>query len=123
MRRFTAGVGTRARAAERAIRLEVMSAEIARRNVRILTWIGIATGIAGGLLVAFPTVLPVGSPWVQLALGVATLVLAFRTRKIGIAEIEGFDGRLSLFAALLGFLIVFFAGQVAFDIILKAANP
>ncbi|QDE36175.1 hypothetical protein FIV50_16120 [Microbacterium foliorum] len=100
-----------------------MSAETARRNVRILTWIGIATGVIGGLLVAFPTVLPFGGPWVQLALGTATLVLAFRARKIGIAEIEGFDGRLSLFAALLGFLIVFFAGQVAFGILVDLANP
>lgn len=100
-----------------------MSAETARRNVRILTWIGIATGVAGGLLVAFPKTLPVGGPWVQLALGIATLVLAFRARKLGIAEIEGFDGRLSLFAALLGFLIVFFAGQVAFGILVDVANP
>ncbi|PRA78914.1 hypothetical protein [Microbacterium sp. MYb66] len=94
-----------------------MSAENARRNVRILTWIGIATGVIGGLLIAFPKVIGVGSPWVQLALGVATLVLAFRARKIGIAEIEGFDGRLSLAAALLGFLVLFFAGQAAFIIL------
>ncbi|MBT2474424.1 hypothetical protein J7E68_07505 [Microbacterium sp. ISL-103] len=100
-----------------------MSAETARRDVRILTWIGIATGVAGGLLVAFPQVLPFGGPWVQLALGIATLVLAFRARKIGIADIEGFDGRLSLFAALLGFLVVFFAGQVVFDMLIRAANP
>jgi len=100
-----------------------MSAEPARRTVRILTWIGIATGVIGGLLIAFPTVLPFGGPWVQLALGIATLVLAFRARKVGIAEVEGFDGRLSLFAALLGFLILFFAGQVAFGILVAAANP
>ena len=91
-----------------------MSAENARRNVRILTWIGFATGIIGGLLIAFPKVIGDGSPWVQLALGVVTLVLAFRARKIGIAEVEGFDGRLSLAAALLGFLVLFFAGQAAF---------
>ncbi|MEV7610564.1 hypothetical protein AB0N61_13870 [Microbacterium sp. NPDC089320] len=100
-----------------------MSAEPARRTVRILTWTGIATGVIGGLLVTFPSVLPFGGPWVQLALGIATLVLAFRARKIGIAEIAGFDGRLSLFAALLGFLIVFFAGQVAFGILVDVANP
>lgn len=88
-----------------------MSAESARRTVRILTWIGVATGVIGGLLVAFPQVLPVGGPWVQLALGVATLIFAFRARKVGIAEVEGFDGRLSLAAALLGFLVLFFAGQ------------
>lgn len=100
-----------------------MSVETAHRDVRVLTWIGLATGVAGGLLVAFPSALPVGGPWVQLALGIVTLVLAFRARRIGIAEIEGFDGRLSLFAALLGFLIVFFAGQVAFGILVDAANP
>lgn len=94
-----------------------MSAENARRNVRILTWIGIATGVIGGLLVAFPNVIGLASPWTQLALGVATLVLAFRARKIGIADIEGFDGRLSLVAALLGFLVLFFAGQAAFIIL------
>lgn len=91
--------------------------------VRLLTWIGLATGLIGGLLVAFPNVLPGGGPWVQLALGIATLVLAFRARKIGIAQIEGFDGRLSLAAALLGFLVVFFAGQVAFGLLVDVANP
>lgn len=100
-----------------------MSAEPARRTVRILTWVGIATGAIGGLLVAFPNVLPFGGPWVQLGLGVATLVLAFRARKIGIASIKEFDGRLSLAAALLGFLVVFFAGQVAFVLLMGAANP
>ena len=100
-----------------------MPVENARRTVRILTWIAIAAGVAGGLLVAFPTVLPIGGPWVQLALGLATLVLAFRARKLGIAGIEGFDGRLSLFAALLGFLIMFFAGQVAYGILVDVANP
>ena len=100
-----------------------MSAAPARRTVRILTWIGIATGVIGGLLVAFPTVLPFGGPWVQLALGIATLVLAFRARRIGIAEVPDFDGRLSLAAALLGFLVVFFAGQVAFVMLMAVANP
>lgn len=66
-----------------------MSAESARRNVRILTWIGFATGVIGGLLIAFPTVIGLASPWVQVALGVATLVMAFRARKIGMAEVEG----------------------------------
>ncbi|MBT2496393.1 hypothetical protein J7E45_12320 [Microbacterium sp. ISL-59] len=99
-----------------------MSAENARRNVRILTWIGLATGVLGGLLIAFPKVIGPGSPWVQLALGVATLVLAFRARKIGIAEIEGFDGRLSLAAALLGFLVLFFAGQAAYSLLAAATN-
>ncbi|CAN7502001.1 MULTISPECIES: hypothetical protein [Microbacterium] len=99
-----------------------MSAENARRNVRILTWIGFATGVIGGVLIAFPNVIGLASPWVQLALGVATLVLAFRARKIGMTEIEGFDGRLSLAAALLGFLILFFAGQAAFGILVAVAN-
>lgn len=94
-----------------------MSAESARRNVRILTWIGFATGVIGGLLIAFPPVIGLASPWVQVALGVATLVMAFRARKIGMAEVEGFDGRLSLAAALLGFLVLFFAGQAAFIIL------
>lgn len=99
-----------------------MSAENARRSVRILTWIGFATGVVGGLLIAFPKVIGLASPWVQLALGIATLVLAFRARRIGIADIEGFDGRLSLAAALLGFLVVFFAGQAAFGILVAVAN-
>ena len=87
----------------------------AEAKVRLFTWAGLAAGVAGGLLVAFPTVLPTGAgPWVQLALGILTLVLAFSARRKGIAEVEGFDGRLSLAAALLGFLVVFFAGQVAF---------
>ena len=55
--------------------------------------------------------------WLIVVLGVATLVMAFRARKIGMAEVEGFDGRLSLAAALLGFLVLFFAGQAAFIIL------
>ena len=94
-----------------------MSAENARRTVRILTWIGFATGVIGGVLIAFPKVIGLASPWVQLALGIATLVLAFRARRIGMDEVEGFDGRLSLAAALLGFLVLFFAGQAAFIIL------
>ncbi len=93
----------------------------AAAKVRALTWTAIATGVIGILLVAFPTVLPAGGPWVQLALGVATLVLAFRARKVGIAEVDGFDGRLSLAAALLGFAVVFFAGQVAFSLLAAPA--
>ncbi len=92
----------------------------AAARVRALTWTGIATGVIGILLVAFPTVLPAGGPWVQLALGIATLVLAFRARTVGIAEVDGFDGRLSLAAALLGFAVVFFAGQVAVGILASA---
>lgn len=92
----------------------------AEAKVRLLTWIGIATGLLGVALIAFPQALPVGGPWAQLALGVITLILAFRARRFGIAEVEGFDGRLSLAAALLGFVIVFFAGQVAFGIITGA---
>jgi hypothetical protein len=97
-----------------------MSTASARRTVRILTWVGLAAGIVGGLLIAFPKVIGAGSPWVQLALGVATLVLAFRARKVGIAEIDGFDGRLSLAAALLGFLVLFFAGQAAYSLLAAA---
>lgn len=99
-----------------------MSAENARRNVRILTWTGFATGVIGAVLIAFPKVIDLASPWAQLALGIATLVLAFRARKIGMADIEDFDGRLSLAAALLGFLVVFFAGQAAFGILVAVAN-
>lgn len=90
-----------------------MSADSPRRTVRILTWAGFASGVIGGLLIAFPKVIGPASPWVQLALGVATLVLAFRARRLGIDKVEGFDGRLSLAAALLGFLVLFFAGQAA----------
>ena len=100
-----------------------MPAESPRRSVRLLTWFGIGTGVLGGVLVAVPDLLPFGGPWVQLVLGIMTLVLAFRARRIGIAEVEGFDGRLSLFAALLGFLVVFFAGQVAFGLLVAVANP
>ena len=99
-----------------------MSADTARRNVRLLSWIGLATGLLGGVLVAFPTVIGLASPWVQLARGIATLVLAFRARKIGIAEVPDYDGRLSLAGAILGFLVIFFAGQAAFGILVAVAN-
>lgn len=99
-----------------------MSADASRRSVRILTWVGISTGILGGALIAFPNVLPFGGPWVQLALGIATLILAFRARKIGMASVPDFDGRISLAAALLGFIVIFFAGQVAFIILANAGS-
>jgi hypothetical protein len=99
-----------------------MSADTARRNVRLLSWIGLATGLLGGLLVAFPQVLPVGGPWVQLGLGIVTLVLTFRARRIGIADLPDYDGRLSLAAAILGFLVVFFAGQAAWGVLVAVAN-
>ena len=99
-----------------------MSADTARRNVRLLSWSGLAAGVIGALLIAFPQVLPVGGPWVQLALGVATLVLSFRARRVGIAEVPDYDGRLSLAAALLGFLVIFFAGQVAWGVLVAVAN-
>ncbi|ALX65827.1 hypothetical protein [Microbacterium sp. XT11] len=91
-------------------------------KVRLFTWLGLTAGVVGALLIAFPKMLPVGGPWVQLALGILTLVLAFRARRVGMSDVEGFDGRLSLAAALLGFLVVFFAGQVAFGILVAAAN-
>ena len=59
-----------------------MSVESARRTVRILTWIGIATGVIGGLLVAFPNVLPFGGPWVQLALGIDSMILGLISSKL-----------------------------------------
>ncbi|MFJ2369008.1 hypothetical protein [Microbacterium sp. NPDC087665] len=99
-----------------------MSSDTARRNVRLLSWIGLATGLLGGLLVAFPQVLPFGGPWVQLALGIVTLVLTFRARRIGIADLPDYDGRLSLAAAILGFLVVFFAGQAAWGVLVAVAN-
>lgn len=99
-----------------------MSTDTARRNVRLLSWIGLATGLLGGVLVAFPQVLPFGGPWVQLALGIVTLVLTFRARRIGIADLPDYDGRLSLAAAILGFLVVFFAGQAAWGVLVAVAN-
>ncbi|MDR6867073.1 cell division septal protein FtsQ [Microbacterium resistens] len=91
--------------------------ESARRAVRICTWFALGTAALGVLLVALPKLLPVGGPWVQLALGVITLILAFRARAIGMRGIEDFDGRLSLLAALAGFAVIFFAGQVAFGVL------
>ena len=100
------------RAAEKA---EAQAA--ARRAVRICTWASLATAVLGILLVAAPRLLPVGGPWVQLALGALTLILSFRARAIGMRGVDGFDGRLSLVGALAGFAIMFFAGQAAFGVL------
>ena len=100
------------RAAEKA---EAQAA--ARRAVRLCTWGSLVTAVLGILLVAVPKLLPVGSPWVQLALGALTLILSFRARAIGMRGIDGFDGRLSLVGALAGFAILFFAGQAAFSVL------
>lgn len=99
-----------------------MSADTARRTVRLLSWGGLVAGVIGGLLVAFPNVLPFGGPWVQLALGIITLILTFRARKIGIADVPDYDGRMSLAGAILGFLVVFFAGQAAWGMLVAVAN-
>lgn len=91
----------------------------ARRAMRLCTWISLGTAALGVLLLFFPNLLGVGDPWVQLALGVLTLVFSFRARRIGMQGVEGYDGRLSLLAALAGFAICFFAGQVAFGILMS----
>lgn len=89
----------------------------ARRAVRICTWASLVTAALGVLLIAVPKLMPVGSPWVQLALGALTLILAFRARAIGMRGVEGFDGRLSLLGAAAGFIVMFFAGQAAFSVL------
>lgn len=89
----------------------------ARRAVRILTWLALIAAALGVLLVAFPALLPFGGPWVQLVLGALTLVFAFRARSIGIHGVKDYDGRLSLLAALAGFVVVFFAGNAAFGVL------
>ncbi|WP_353113050.1 hypothetical protein [Microbacterium sp.] len=89
----------------------------ARRRVRLCTWIALGTAVLGVVLLIWPRLLPWGGPWVQLALGVLTLVFAFRARAIGTREVEDYDGRLSLLAALAGFPICFFAGQGAFIVL------
>ncbi|UJP09839.1 hypothetical protein L2X99_15895 [Microbacterium sp. KUDC0406] len=91
----------------------------ARRAMRLCTWISLGTAALGVSLLFFPVLLPFGGPWVQLALGVITLILAFRARRIGTQGVEDYDGRLSLLAALAGFAICFFAGQVAFGEIMR----
>ena len=91
----------------------------ARRAMRLCTWFSLGTGALGVLLLFMPYLLPFGGPWVQLALGVITLILAFRARRIGTQGVEGYDGRLSLLAAMAGFAICFFAGQIAFGEIVR----
>ncbi|KJL34321.1 hypothetical protein [Microbacterium azadirachtae] len=105
------------RAAEKA---EALAS--ARRAVRICTWASLVTAALGILLLALPKLLPVGSPWVQLALGALTLILSFRARAIGMRGVEGFDGRMSLLGALAGFAIMFFAGQAAFAVLSAVAS-
>ncbi|MBN9157042.1 MAG: hypothetical protein J0I37_06320 [Microbacterium sp.] len=85
--------------------------------MRICTWASLVTAALGVLLIAVPKLMPVGSPWVQLALGALTLILAFRARAIGMRGVEGFDGRLSLLGAAAGFIVMFFAGQAAFSVL------
>lgn len=86
------------------------------------TWIALGCAALGVLLIAVPSLLPIGGPWVQLALGVLTLIFAFRARAIGTRGVTGYDGRLSLLAAIAGFAILFFAGQFAFDLIAGGAG-
>lgn len=97
-----------------------MPEETARLVVRLCSWGALVAAVLGGVLIAWPHLLPWGGPWVQLGLGITTLVLAFRARKVGMAHVTGYDGRLSLAAALIGFLVVFFAGQFAFGVIVNA---
>ncbi|MEV7632562.1 hypothetical protein AB0N64_09150 [Microbacterium sp. NPDC089318] len=89
----------------------------ARRTMRLSTWFALGTGALGVLLIALPNLLPAGGPWVQLALGALTLFLAFRARAIGTRAVNDYDGRLSLLAAIAGFVILFFAGNAAFGVL------
>lgn len=94
----------------------------ARRATRLCTWISLGTGALGVLLLFFPKLIGVGSPWTQVVLGVLTLIFSFRARTIGTRSVEGYDGRLSLLAALAGFAICFFAGQAAFGVLMSLGS-
>lgn len=94
----------------------------ARRAMRLNTWFALGTAVLGGILIAWPRLLPAGGPWVQLALGALTLFLAFRARAIGTRGVNDYDGRLSLLAALGGFAIMFFAGAEAFAVLVAAGS-
>ncbi|UNK71142.1 hypothetical protein [Microbacterium sp. H1-D42] len=89
------------------------------RAMRLSTWFALLSGLLGGVLVIWPYLLPVGGPWVQLALGAMTLFFAFRARAIGTRGVTDYDGRLSLLAALGGFAILFFAGNAAFKVLVS----
>lgn len=89
----------------------------ALRAMRLCTWIALGCGALGVVLIAWPSLLPLGGPWVQLALGALTLIFAFRARAIGTRGVSDYDGRLSLLAALAGFAILFFAGGAAFGLL------
>ncbi len=89
----------------------------ALRAMRLCTWIALGCAALGVVLVAWPNLLPLGGPWVQLALGALTLIFAFRARAIGTRGVTDYDGRLSLLAALAGFAILFFAGGAAFAVL------
>lgn len=89
----------------------------ARRAMRLSTWFALGTAALGVLLLALPSLLPAGGPWVQLGLGALTLFLAFRARAIGTRGVDDYDGRLSLLAAIAGFAIMFFAGNAAFPVV------
>lgn len=91
----------------------------ARRSTRLSTWFALFAGALGVVLIAWPYLLPVGGPWVQLALGAMTLFFAFRARTIGSRGVNDYDGRLSLLAALAGFAIMFFAGNEAFRVLVS----
>jgi len=95
----------------------------ARRAMRLCTWIALGSGALGVALLIWPSLLPAGGgPWVQLVLGALTLIFAFRARAIGTRGVNDYDGRLSLLAAIAGFAILFFAGQVAFGTLVRLAG-
>jgi hypothetical protein len=94
----------------------------ARRAMQLSTWFALFAGVLGVVLIAWPYLLPVGGPWVQLALGGMTLFFAFRARAIGSRGVEGYDGRLSLLAAVMGFAIMFFAGNAAFKVLVALGS-
>ncbi|SJN39034.1 hypothetical protein FM104_10320 [Microbacterium esteraromaticum] len=94
----------------------------ARHATRLSTWFALVAAALGVVLVIWPYLLPVGGPWVQLALGAMTLFFAFRARAIGMRGVKDYDGRLSLLAALAGFGILFFAGNAAFKVLMSLAG-
>lgn len=94
----------------------------ARSAMRLCTWIALGAGALGVALLIWPQLLAAGGPWVQLVLGALTLFFAFRARAIGTRGVNDYDGRLSLLAAMAGFAIMFFAGQVAFGTLVRLAG-
>lgn len=90
-----------------------MDANEASGRVRLFTWISLACAVIGAALAILASTIQFGYSFIPALLGLAAVILALRARSIGSKNVKGYDGRLSLLAAMIGLGIFLWHGPIA----------